>query len=89
MVDPIYFWVPSLATGSLVSYYGNVMPDDWRGDFLVGTLAGECLVRLKMDSGRVVREERYLHHKIGRIRDVAVAPDGYIYMLTDNTEATI
>ena len=89
MVDPIYFWVPSLATGSLVSYYGNVMPDDWRGDFLVGTLAGECLVRLKMDSGRVVREERYLHHKIGRIRDVAVAPDGYIYLLTDNTEATI
>ena len=89
MVDPIYFWVPSLATGSLVSYYGNVMPDDWRGDFLVGTLAGECLVRLKMDSGRVVREERYLHRKIGRIRDVAVAPDGYIYLLTDNTEATI
>ena len=89
MVDPIYFWVPSLATGSLVSYYGNVMPEDWRGDFLIGTLAGECLVRLKMDSGRVVKEERYLHHKIGRIRDVAVAPDGYIYLLTDNTEATL
>jgi aldose sugar dehydrogenase len=89
MVDPIYFWVPSVAPGSLVSYYGNVMPDDWRGDFLIGTLAGECLIRLRMDSGRVVKEERYLHHKIGRIRDVAVAPDGYIYLLTDNSEATI
>lgn len=89
MVDPIYFWVPSPATGSLVSYYGNVMPEDWRGDFLVGALAGECLIRLRMDSGRVVKEERYLHHKIGRIRDVAVAPNGYIYLLTDNTEATL
>lgn len=89
MVDPIYFWVPSPATGSLVSYYGNVMPEDWRGDFLVGALAGECLIRLRMDSGRVVKEERYLHHKIGRIRDVAVAPNGYIYLLTDNSEATL
>lgn len=89
MVDPIYFWVPSPATGSLVSYYGNVMTEDWRGDFLVGALAGECLIRLRMDSGRVVKEERYLHHKIGRIRDVAVAPNGYIYLLTDNTEATL
>ncbi|WP_291165723.1 PQQ-dependent sugar dehydrogenase [Hyphomicrobium sp.] len=89
MVDPVYVWVPSVAPASLVSYYGNVMPDDWRGDFLVGTLVGECLIRLRMDSGKVVKEERYLHHKIGRIRDVAVAPDGYIYLLTDSSEASI
>lgn len=89
MVDPIYYWVPSVAPASLVSYYGNVMPDDWRGDFLVGTLAGECLIRLRMDSGKVVKEERYLHHAIGRIRDVAVAPNGYIYLLTDSSEATV
>jgi aldose sugar dehydrogenase len=89
LVDPIYFWVPSLATASLVSYYGNIMPDDWRGDFLIGSLAGECLIRLRMDSGRVVKEERYLHHTIGRIRDVVVGADGYIYLLQDNSEAAI
>ncbi|WP_290986205.1 PQQ-dependent sugar dehydrogenase [Hyphomicrobium sp.] len=89
LVDPIYYWVPSLATANLVSYYGNIMPDDWRGDFLVGGLAGECLIRLRMDSGRVVKEERYLHHKIGRIRDVAVGADGYIYLLQDNSEAAL
>lgn len=89
MVDPIYVWVPSVATASLVSYYGNVMPDDWRGDFLIGTLVGECLIRLRMDSGKVVKEERYLHHAIGRIRDVSVSPDGYIYLLTDSSEASV
>ena len=89
MVDPIYVWVPSVATASLVSYYGNVMPDDWRGDFLVGTLVGESLIRLRMDSGKVVKEERYLHHAIGRIRDVSVSPDGYIYLLTDSSEASV
>jgi glucose/arabinose dehydrogenase len=65
------------------------MPDDWRGDFLVGSLAGECLIRLRIDSGRVVKEERYLHHTMGRIRDVAVGADGYIYLLQDNSEAAI
>jgi glucose/arabinose dehydrogenase len=89
MVDPIYVWVPSVAPASLVSYYGNVMPDDWRGDFLIGTLAGECLIRLRMESGKVVKEERYLHNAIGRIRDVSVAPDGYIYLLTDSSEASV
>ncbi|MFT3731369.1 MAG: PQQ-dependent sugar dehydrogenase [Hyphomicrobium sp.] len=89
LIDPVHFWVPSLATASLVSYYGNVMPDDWRGDFLVGSLAGECLIRLRMDSGRVVKEERYLHHTMGRIRDVAVGPDGYVYLLQDNSEAAV
>ena len=89
MIDPIYKWVPSVAPSSLVSYSGNVMPDDWQGNFLIGTLVGECLVRLQLNNGMVVKEERYLHHKIGRIRDVAVAADGYIYLLTDGTEASL
>jgi aldose sugar dehydrogenase len=89
MIDPIYEWVPSVAPSSLVSYSGNVMPEDWQGNFLIGTLVGECLVRLQLSNGMVVKEERYLHHKIGRIRDVAVAADGYIYLLTDGTEASL
>jgi glucose/arabinose dehydrogenase len=89
LVDPVHYWVPSVAAANLVSYYGNVMPDDWRGDFLIGSLSGECLIRLRMDSGRVVKEERYLHHTMGRIRDVAVGPDGYIYLLQDNSEAAV
>jgi len=54
-----------------------------------GHLAGECLIRLRLDSGQVVKEERYLHHTIGRIRDVAVGPDGSIYLLTDGAEASL
>ena len=89
LIDPIHYWVPSLATANLVAYDGNVMPDDWRGDFLIGSLSGECLIRLRMDSGRVVKEERYLHHTMGRIRDVVIGPDGYIYLLQDNSEAAV
>lgn len=89
MVDPVHHWVPSVATASLVAYSGNVMPDDWQGNFLVGTLVGQCLIRLEVTNGVVTRERRYFHDKIGRIRDVAVSPDGFIYLLTDGTEASL
>jgi len=89
MIDSVHHWVPSVATASLVVYSGNVMPEDWRGNFLVGTLVGQCLVRLEITNGVVTRERRYLHDTIGRIRDVAVSPDGYIYLLTDGTEASL
>jgi glucose/arabinose dehydrogenase len=89
MIDPITHWVPSLATASLVSYSGTAMPDDWSGNLLIGTLVGECLVRLEVTNGVVTRERRYLHHTIGRIRDVAVSADGVIYLLGDGTEASL
>lgn len=89
MIDSVHHWVPSVATASLVAYTGNVMPDDWQGNFLVGTLVGQCLVRLEVTNGVVTRERRYFHDKIGRIRDVAVSPDGFIYLLTDGSEASL
>jgi aldose sugar dehydrogenase len=89
LIDPIYHWTPSLATANLAAYPGGVMPDDWRGNLLIGGLSGEILVRLVLSEGKVVQEYRYLHHTIGRIRDVATGPDGYIYLLTDGTEASI
>jgi glucose/arabinose dehydrogenase len=88
-IDSVHHWVPSVATASLVAYTGSVMPDDWSGNLLVGTLVGQCLVRLEVTNGVVTRERRYLHDTIGRIRDVAVSPDGYIYLLTDSTEASL
>ncbi|MBA2127503.1 glucose sorbosone dehydrogenase [Hyphomicrobium methylovorum] len=89
MVDPVHYWVPSMATASLVAYSGDVMPDDWRGNLLIGTLVGQSLIRLEIEDGIVVNEKRYLHDKIGRIRDVAVSENGFIYLLSDGSEATL
>ena len=41
-----------------------------------------ALVRLKLEDGRVTGEERF-DPGIGRIRDVQVAPDGAIWVVTD------
>ena len=43
------------------------------------------LVRLKLDGEKVVKEERMLQGVLGRIRDVRAGPDGFIYLLTDES----
>jgi glucose/arabinose dehydrogenase len=46
-------------------------------------------VRLVLEDGRVVREERYLADLRERIRDVRQGPDGLLYLLTDSREGRI
>ena len=61
----------------------------WRGDLFVGALKDQMLVRLKLDGEKIVREERLLKGRLGRIRDVRVGPDGYVYLLTDETAGVL
>jgi len=82
MEQPIYYWVPSIAPSGMAFYTGDKFPK-WQGDLFVGALKDQMLVRLKLDGDRVVKEERMLKGALGRIRDVRVGPDGYLYLLTD------
>ncbi|MFT5133666.1 MAG: glucose/arabinose dehydrogenase, partial [Gammaproteobacteria bacterium] len=38
---------------------------------------------------KVINEERLLNNKYGRIREVVEGPDGYLYLLTDDTKGKI
>ncbi len=69
------------APSGLAFYEGERFPA-WRGNALIGALASGELVRVELDGERYVREERLLTG-IGRVRDVRVGPDGYVYLLTD------
>ena len=63
---------------------------EWQGDLLVGALKFQLLVRLdRNDEGEIVGEERMLEREFGRIRDVTVAPDGSIFLLTDEDSGAI
>jgi len=37
----------------------------------------------------VVREERLLKDRLGRIRDVRTGPDGYLYITTDDDDGSL
>jgi glucose/arabinose dehydrogenase len=88
MEQPLHKWVPSIAPSGMAFYTGDKFPR-WRGDLFVGSLKFQLLVRLKLDGETVVQEERVLEGELGRIRDVRVGPDGYIYLLTDSSDGAL
>jgi glucose/arabinose dehydrogenase len=47
------------------------------------------LVRLELNGEKIVREERMMKDAIGRIRDVRVGPDGFVYLLTDESRGAL
>lgn len=87
MEQPVYYWDPVIAPSGMAFYEGSLFPG-WQGDVLVGGLAGQALVRLKLADGRVTGEARYLQGQ-GRIRDVAIAADGAIMLLTDSRNGAL
>jgi glucose/arabinose dehydrogenase len=82
MVQPIYYWVPSIAPSGMTFYTGDRYPH-WRGDLFIGALKARMLVRLSLDGDKVISEERFLQDALGRIRAVCEGPDGFLYILTD------
>lgn len=87
-IEPKHFWTPSIAPSGLIFYTGDAFPE-WRGDAFVGALAGMSLVRLDIDNGEVVKEERMLTQLNARIRDIEQARDGTIYVLTDDANGQL
>jgi aldose sugar dehydrogenase len=83
MAQPIHTWSPSIAPSGMAFYRGSAF-SRWQGDLLVGALAGRTLARLRLQGDKVVHEERLLTGAIGRIRDVRVGPDGFVYLLIDH-----
>jgi glucose/arabinose dehydrogenase len=88
MVQPLHYWVPSIAPSGMAFYSGERFAR-WRGNLFVGALKDEMLVRLTLDGEKVVGEERMLQGRLGRIRDVREGPDGYLYLLTDESSAVL
>jgi glucose/arabinose dehydrogenase len=83
MMQPLLYWVPSIAPSGMAFYSGKNFPK-WKGNLFVGALAKQLLMRVTLDGEKVVAQERILEGKLGRIRDVREGPDGNLYLLTDS-----
>jgi glucose/arabinose dehydrogenase len=77
---PVHVWTPSIAPCGMTLVTSNRYPN-WKGNLLVGALAHKHVARLEVRNKKVVKEEKLLD-RIGRVRAVSQAPDGYIYVLT-------
>jgi aldose sugar dehydrogenase len=87
--QPLFYWDPSIAPSGLASYQGDMFPE-WKGDLIAGSLKFALVSRLdRDDAGKILNEERMLEGEFGRIRDINVAPDGSIWLLTDEQDGQI
>lgn len=87
--QPLYYWDPSIAPGAIAVYRGAMFPE-WDGNLIVAALKYQLVARLERDdSGAIVAEERMLAGEYGRIRDVVVAPDGALLLLTDDADGAL
>ena len=78
MESPVVYYTPTLAPAGMAFYTGDRFPA-WQNDLLVGGLAGQQLRRLHI-VGREVTHQEVLFAQFGRVRDVVIGPDGYVYV---------
>jgi len=82
MVQPIHFWVPSIATCGIEFYEGEAFPK-WRNNLFVGGLGARELHRLEIKDNQVIDDEILLKGH-GRVRDIANGPNGSVYVILNS-----
>lgn len=101
MEQPVHYWDPSIAPSGLLIYTGSAFPA-WKGSFIISAMAGQGLTRLQVTANgtgeagdgtpaasyRVI-EERMKDGIERQIRDVRQGPDGFIYLLTNESQGEI
>jgi len=72
----------TIAISDMAFYEGDAFPA-WSGDLFFVTLKTGRLYRLTLDGRSVAGEKILLDGDEGRLRDVTVGPDGFLYVSTD------
>jgi len=78
--EPALYWNPVIAPAGLAFYEGDLFPA-WKGSALIGGLKTQSLSRVTIKGDTAHEDERFAME--GRIRDVAVAPDGAVWVIED------
>ena len=82
MEQPLHYWVPSIGPSGMTFIKGDRYPG-WKGNLLVGSLRFQYLNRCVIKDGKVQKEEILLQN-IGRLRNVEMGLDGYIYVAVED-----
>ncbi len=88
---PVHHWTPSIVPSGMTFVYSDLYPG-WNGNILIASLTHRVPVdspprllhRSVIENDRVVHDEGLIE-MVGRTRSVKVAPDGYIYFITEDT----
>ncbi|MDP1661382.1 MAG: PQQ-dependent sugar dehydrogenase [Phycisphaerales bacterium] len=91
IVMPVYRWIKSIAACGLdcarSADVKGTFPA-WSGDLFAGGLAGQNVDRLRVKDGKLVEREEIVHG-MGRVRDVAFGPDGFLYLVLNSPDKVV
>jgi glucose/arabinose dehydrogenase len=89
VVQPIYAWTPTIAPSGM-DYYNNNLIAQWKNSLLVAFLKGRRMIQMKLtdDGSAVEAVHEFFNNEFGRLRDIAISPDGKVYISTDNGDHT-
>lgn len=79
--QPVLWWNPSISPAGFIVYTGDLFPQ-YRGSAFLGAMSGEALIRVTIAGGTAQKADQW--ETGDRIRDVAQAPDGAIWLLGDD-----
>ena len=86
VVEPLITFSPTAAPAG-IAYYGHSAIPEWHGALLQVFLKGKMLTVFRpRDDGSLDHGPSYFLGDYLRLRDVAVAPDGRIFLATSNLE---
>ena len=89
MEQPFLFWTPAVAPSGMAFYTADRFPV-WKGSVFIGVLKYRRLERIVLnEKGWPIRREYFLEDMKQRIRDVRQGPDGYLYLLTDESPGAV
>jgi aldose sugar dehydrogenase len=89
LIEPVHEFVITIAPSGLAFVTGGAWDATWQGNLLGGGLRAQRIVRMVLEDGELVHAEELLTRRIGRIRDVRMGPDGFIYIATDEEDGGI
>jgi len=81
MEQPVIYWTPSIAPCGMTFVDSNRY-SGWKNNILIGSLSFKYLERVQLTGNKVTEQEKLLEN-IGRVRNVRVSPDGFIYVAVE------
>lgn len=87
VMPPPLVWTPAIAPSGLAIYRGDRV-ESWQGDLFAGGLVSQDVRQIEVSPDGSIERERSI--PIGaRVRDVSEGPDGYLYVLTDESNGRL
>jgi glucose/arabinose dehydrogenase len=83
MEPPLHYFIPSIAPSGMTFYSGDAFPE-WKGNLFIGAMGLTHLGRYVFRADTLIREERLFDGMPWRVRALAQAPDGSLFIGVDS-----